>query len=201
MPQIFQPSVGNAIPPPPPSISEMMLTRSKRKVVQDDEDDDVQIVTPSALKRKTTAKKVTKKIMKEKEGELKKITSTGKMSMLRWWSHHAERWSPSFSRMQKKQGMLNFPMCSISKIKHQIGAIGPFKGLSLGLLPLSPPFPPWGGIKACGGGKGPCTLRVKAKALALGHHHSLFPLHTCTNSQWLCFCTQITAEILRQNTV
>ena len=71
MPQFFQPSVGNVIPPPLPSISEMVSTHLKRKVVQDDEDDDVQIVTPSALKRKTTAKKVTKKIMKkEKEKDL-----------------------------------------------------------------------------------------------------------------------------------
>ena len=69
MPQFFQRSVGNVIPSPPPSISEMVLTRSKRKVFQDDENNDVQIVNPSAPKRKTTAKKVTKKIMKEKEGE------------------------------------------------------------------------------------------------------------------------------------
>jgi hypothetical protein len=68
MPQFFQPSVGNPNPLPP--ISEMVLTRSKRKVVEDLEDDDVQIVTPSAPKRKTTTKKVTKKIMmKEKERE------------------------------------------------------------------------------------------------------------------------------------
>ena len=73
MPQFFQPSVGNPNPPPPPSISKMVLTRSKRKVVQDDKDNDVQIVIPSAPKRKTTSNKVIKKIKtKEKEGETEK---------------------------------------------------------------------------------------------------------------------------------
>ena len=57
MPQFFQPSVGNAIPRPPPSILEMVLTRLKRKVVQDGKDDDVQIVTPSAPKRKQQQRK------------------------------------------------------------------------------------------------------------------------------------------------
>ena len=46
------------------------MTLSKRKVIQDHKDDDVQIVTPSAPKKKTTAKKVTEKFMKEKDEEI-----------------------------------------------------------------------------------------------------------------------------------
>ena len=95
----------------------MVLTRSKRKVVQDDEDNDVQIVTPSAPKKKTPTKKVTKMIMKkEKEGESEEEKKHWKdVDVEVMIALHGEM-EPEFLKNAKKQGMLNisvvlnFPM-------------------------------------------------------------------------------------------
>ena len=82
----------------------MVLTRLKRKVVRDDEDDDVQIVTPSAPKRKTTTKKVTKKIMKkEKEGETEKEKKHWKNVRVEVMIALRGKTEPKFLRMQKNK--------------------------------------------------------------------------------------------------
>ena len=129
----------------------MVLTRSKRKVIQDHKDDDVQIVTPSAPKKKTTAKKVIKKIMKEKDEEIEenKIWKDADVEVMITLRGEME---PEFLKNAKKNknihiymlnfyDVLNFPCAEFQrkKIRFQNGPIGLLKALAFTSIPTFPP--------------------------------------------------------------
>ena len=127
----------------------MVLTRSKRKVVQDDKDNDVQIVIPSAPKRKTTSNKVIKKIKtKEKEGEIEKEKKHWKDANVEVMIALRGEMEPKFLKKMQKKCMLKFFVVQffLKKTKKnpdfRLGELGLLKALALA---SSPPFSHEGG--------------------------------------------------------